>query len=244
MLLLLLLFPVLVFSLDPADVLKKIDDRQRSFETMCFNANMEIVSRSRTLNKNFFGKTRNFSTNSDSFMEYLNPQDKGTRYLKLHDDLWIYIPDAQDVLKISGHLLSDGLMGSDISYSDILDQNKYAVNYNPSSAEITNIDGKKLYKLTLKAKNKDVSYVQQDLYTDENYLVQKVVMYAQGRDTVRAIKEFSLGEYILIDGIYFPTRMVANDLRKKNSQTIISYKEIKLNPTFDQKIFSRSQLEK
>ena len=57
----------------------------------------------------------------DSAMEYVAPaRDKNTKMLKLGDELWMYLPGVDRVQKISGHMLRQGMMGSDFSYEDIL----------------------------------------------------------------------------------------------------------------------------
>ena len=48
----------------------------------------------------------------ESFVEFTNPEDKGVRYLKTDKNLWMYFPVEQETVKISGHLLKEGMMGS------------------------------------------------------------------------------------------------------------------------------------
>ncbi|MEK7767905.1 MAG: outer membrane lipoprotein-sorting protein, partial [bacterium] len=57
----------------------------------------------------------------DAAIEYVHPpRDKGTRMLKLAGELWIYLPAVDRVQKISGHMLRQGMMGSDLSYEDLM----------------------------------------------------------------------------------------------------------------------------
>ena len=70
----------------------------------------------------------------DSAMEYVAPaRDKGTKMLKLGDELWIYLPGVDRVQKISGHMMREGMMGSDISYEDLM-----------ASRELRTLEGQKL----------------------------------------------------------------------------------------------------
>ena len=64
-----------------------------------------------------------------AFAEFTNPEDRGTRYLKLEKDMWIYFPKEQDTVKISGHLLKEGMMGSDVSYEDALESRDFKAKY-------------------------------------------------------------------------------------------------------------------
>ena len=242
-LLLLLLFVAPIFAQDANEILKRVDNTQTDFNSMEFKATMAIQSGSRNLSKEFFGFIND--AEDKSFMEYTNPQDKGTKYLKLQKDMWIYIPDAQDILKISGHLLRDSMMGSDISYDDMLDQGTYSSKYNAESLISTNYNGKDHYLLSIIAKDaNEVSYVKRDLYIEKkSFLISKVVMYAKGRKEPRAVKEFMMEDYINLGRLQMPKKMIAKDLRKKNSQTVISYTEIKIDVPLNDKMFTRAYLE-
>lgn len=227
----------------PSSVLAKVDAAQRNYKTFGFKSEMKIENMGRTLLKNMFGFTR--SADDNAFIEYTNPQDFGTRYLKLSNDMWIYSPDAQDVLKLSGHLLRDSMMGSDVSYNDIMERSAYKDKYIPTTVSETNIDGTPLLLLVLMAKDDSVSYARQDLFVQQQgYLIRKIILYAKGRDKERAIKEFEMDNYKKINNVDVAMLMKARDLRKKNSQTTINYTEVTINPQLDVKMFTRSYLER
>ena len=244
MLVLLSFIPILVSAQDtPASVLAKVDAAQRNYKTFGFKSEMTIENNGRKLVKNTFGVAR--TSDDSAFIEYTNPQDRGTRYLKLNKDMWIYSPDAQDVLKISGHLLRDSMMGSDISYNDMMERGAYADNYTPKELSTTNIDGKNLWMLVLEAKNDSVSDARQDFFLNkDDYLIRKVVMYAKGRNADRPIKEFDFNNYQKFGNTSISMQMKARDLRKKNSQTTIAYSDIKLDAPVEVKTFTRAYLER
>ena len=58
----------------------------------------------------------------DSFTEYLAPaREKGTKMLKLGDQLWTYSPSTDRTILISGHMLRQSVMDSDLSYEDMME---------------------------------------------------------------------------------------------------------------------------
>ena len=60
-----------------------------------------------------------------SFTEYLSPaSEKGTKMLKLEGQLWIYSPSTDRIIQISGNMLRQSVMGSDLSYEDMMDDRK------------------------------------------------------------------------------------------------------------------------
>ena len=57
-----------------------------------------------------------------SYSEYLSPpREAGTKMLKLENSLWIYSPSTDRTIQISGHMLRQSLMGSDLSYEDMME---------------------------------------------------------------------------------------------------------------------------
>jgi outer membrane lipoprotein-sorting protein len=60
-----------------------------------------------------------------AFTEYLDPpRERGIKMLKLGDQLWTYSPDTDRTIAISGHMLRQSVMGSDLSYEDMLEDRK------------------------------------------------------------------------------------------------------------------------
>ncbi|MCU0645482.1 MAG: outer membrane lipoprotein-sorting protein, partial [bacterium] len=65
-----------------------------------------------------------------SFTEYLAPaREKGTKMLKLEKMLWLYSPATDRIIQISGHMLRQSVMGSDLSYEDMMEDPKLTNNY-------------------------------------------------------------------------------------------------------------------
>jgi len=51
-------------------------------------------------------------------------REQGTKMLKHGNQLWIYSPSTDRTIQISGHLLRQSVMGSDLSYEDMMDDRK------------------------------------------------------------------------------------------------------------------------
>ena len=112
---LILILPTLLFSqtLSAEEILKKVD-ANRIADSKVIVAKMVIHGRrgERTVESKSW--QRNYY---DSFTEYLAPpRDKGTKMLKLGGQLWIYSPQTDRTILISGHMLRQSVMGSDLSY--------------------------------------------------------------------------------------------------------------------------------
>lgn len=65
-----------------------------------------------------------------ALMEYLEPpRQKGTRYLKRDDNLWIYFPRQDRTMQIQGHMLRQGVQGGDLSFEDMTESKKLLEQY-------------------------------------------------------------------------------------------------------------------
>ena len=122
-LLLSVLFAVSLSALaESADsIVKKIDYNQ-SPESVIYNAKMVISKNGKDTEKEMkiYGKGE-----KKTFVEFLAPaRDKGTKYLRIDDNLWMYLAEAEKTMKISGHMLRQGMMGSDFSYEDQTERTK------------------------------------------------------------------------------------------------------------------------
>src|SRR5512133_3519923 len=130
-LLLLGFFSVNAQKPDGKEILRRID-RNMSSENRIFTSKMVIHGQrnSRTVESKTWT-----AGEKKSYTEYLFPaRDQGTKMLKLEDQLWIFSPSTDRIIQISGHMLRQSVMGSDLSYEDMMQDNKLTNHYN---AEIT-----------------------------------------------------------------------------------------------------------
>ena len=180
----------------------------------------------------------------DAAMEYMSPpRDKGTRMLKLGDELWIYLPSVDRVQKISGHMLREGMMGSDVSYEDMMASRELRKRYVAKVTGSAEVDGHSCWKLELKAKDNSVTYPKRVTYVDkQTFIPVKQELYALSGMllktwTMSAVKDFA-------NGRKFPTKMTVQDHVKKESITRIEFKSIEFNVDFPREVFSLRWLER
>ncbi|MCL1813463.1 MAG: outer membrane lipoprotein-sorting protein [Treponema sp.] len=126
---LLLVVAGIAFSQTPsaAALLKQVDDNE-IYKTIQYEADMIIDYNGRRYVKTMKTWARQ---NTDSFVEFTNSEDRGTRYLKKGGRLYVYSPDTEQVTLISGHMLKESMMGSDLSYEDAIDNEGLSARYDP-----------------------------------------------------------------------------------------------------------------
>ncbi len=152
-----------------ADKIMEMVDENMSSENRIFESTMTIHGKrsSRTIT------SRSYSVgDKQSFTEYLSPaREQGTKMLKLEDKLWIYSPSTDRTIQISGHMLRQSVMGSDLSYEDMMDDRKLTETYDAKVVGEEEVDGRPTWVLELTAKVDDVAYATRKVWIDTERLV-------------------------------------------------------------------------
>lgn len=221
------------------DIIHRVD-ANRNFKSMSYRASMTIQKGSRTLSKEMVGYGA--ERGDLSFIRFINSSDKGVKYLKRNDELWIYFPDADDVMKISGHMLRQGMMGSDLSYEDMMRMENFDKNYNSKLLDSKTIRSIDCYQVEMVAKNDEALYAKQVLYVDKkHFALVSLELYAHGGRLIKTMDMYNFKNY---DGFYMGSKEVISDKRKKNSSTVMEFKTLRFNVSLPQGVFSHSYLRK
>ncbi len=176
-----------------------------------------------------------------SFTEYLAPaREKGTKMLKLEDELWIYSPSTDRIIKISGHMLRQSVMGSDLSYEDMMDNSKLLEDYDASVTETVMFNETNCWVLELQAKTADVNYQIRKIWVDKDrFIPLKEEMYAKSG---KLLKKTELSDIKKIGNRWYPMRIVFKDMLKKGDGTEFIVDEIEFDQAIDDYIFTKAAL--
>lgn len=212
---------------------KNISSKNRVFES-------EMIIHGRRNSRTIISRTYSVG-NKQSFTEYLSPaREQGTKMLKLEHQLWIYSPSTDRVIQISGNMLRQSVMGSDLSYEDMMDERKLTDIYNARVIANETIDGRNTYVLELKAKVDDVAYQTQKIWVDtERFIPLKEELFAKSG---QLLKQVTLTGVKQIEGRWFPTHMVYKDVLKEGSGTEFEITSVKFDQTIPDYIFTKAAL--
>lgn len=234
-----LLFASSLWAQSARQIIKRVDQNEQ-FKTEKFLIEMQIKKGERVLIKKMRGYSQ--SQGDKSYIEFINPEDRGVKYLKIEDELWIYFPDADDIMKISGHMLRQGMMGSDISYEDMMREESLEETYDYELKGSEKVEGRECFVVELKAKVKDAKYARQVVYVDKSrYIMMKIELYAKGDRLIKTIENF---DFVKISGRYLPSRTVVVDKRRKDTSTTIKIKAVKFDIKVPAKVFTHRNLKK
>jgi len=152
-----------------------------------------------------------------AFTEYLSPpREKGTKMLKLGDKLWTYSPQTDRVIQISGHMLRQSVMGSDISYNDMMEDRPLEELYEATLEGSVDIDGRDHWIMFLEARVTGLSYPKRRAWIDKEYLLpMKEELYAKSG---KLLKTSTMSGARKVQGRWFPSRFNFKDELKRNSR--------------------------
>lgn len=221
------------------DILKKMDSNMSSTNRI-FESTMTIHGKrgSRSMN------SRSYSVgDKKSYTEYLTPaRQKGTKMLKLEDKLWIYSPSTDRIIQISGHMLRQSVMGSDLSYEDMMDDRKMTDIYNAKVIGSDTIGVAQVWVLKLTAKVENVAYASRKIWIDkEKFVPLKEELYAKSG---KLLKRSTLTDVKHIQGRWFPTTIVYKDMLKDGKGTEFKMTSIKFDQEIPDYLFTKAALKK
>tara|TARA_R110002049_G_scaffold284644_3_gene465246 strand:+ start:144 stop:881 length:738 start_codon:yes stop_codon:yes gene_type:complete len=189
-------------------------------------------------------ESRSWSVGDEKALtEYLSPaREEGTKMLKLDDELYIYSPSTDRTIRLSGHMLRQSVMGSDLSYEDMMEDRKLLDAYNAEILKEDTLDGRNVYVLELNAKVDDIAYVKRKMWIDsERFVPLKEELYAKSG---QILKKTSYSDVTKINGRWFPRTVVYKDMLKDGDGTIFTLDEIKFNQDIPDYIFSKAALKR
>jgi outer membrane lipoprotein-sorting protein len=234
----------LAFAQTPSavELLRRVDDNE-TYTTIEYEGDMIIEYQNRRYVKTMKSWARD---NSDSFVEFTNSEDRGTKYLKTKGRLYVYSPDTEEVMLISGHMLKESMMGSDMSYEDTIENEKLSVRYDPvlAGSEIWNLNGvnRDCWILDLSAKSRTESYPKQKLWIDKE--TGDLLHYELYALSGAKLKEYTLLRVEVINGHRFPVEGEMRDLLRRGSKTTFVMRNVILDRPIADSVFSQRNLER
>ena len=222
------------------DIMKAIDENLNA-ESRIITSKMVVQGRrsSRTI------VSKSWVVGTDqAFTEYLSPpREAGTKMLKLGDKLWAYSPQTDRVIQISGHMLRQSVMGSDMSYKDMMEDRPIEELYDATIEESIQINGREHWIMVLDAKVRGLSYPKRRSWVDKEYLLPiKEELYAKSG---KLLKTTSLKGIKKVQDRWFPSKFIYKDELKRNSKgTEWIIDSIEFNKIIPASRFSKALLRK
>jgi outer membrane lipoprotein-sorting protein len=230
----------LAFTQTPsaAELLRLVDNNE-NYDTIEYEGDMIIEYQNRRYVKTMKAWAKG---STDSFIEFINQEDRGTKYLKTKGRLYVYSPDTEETMLISGHMLKESMMGSDLSYEDTINNDKLSDRYTPVLLGGEGFNGRDCWILELNAKKRTESYPRQKLWIDKQ---NNDVLHSERFALSGAkLKEYTILKVETIGGRRFPTEYEMRDLLRKGSKTTFKMRNVVLDQPVSDSVFSQRNLER
>jgi outer membrane lipoprotein-sorting protein len=178
-----------------------------------------------------------------TYSHYKSPaREKGTKMLKIGGKLWMYTPRTDRKILIAGHLLRQSMMGSDLSYEDMMEDHKLSHSYSATLEKYEDFSGRRCVVLHLTAKDKQTTYQTRKVWvTPEDRIVLKEERYAKSG---KLLKTILFEDYDKIKTRLFPRTMIFRDMLKENTKTTYKFDVIEFDVEIPAKYFSQSILKR
>jgi len=233
-------------GLDANEIARRADDNMRSDRTE-FKARMIVesprLSSARTV---AFSSWEERSTKR-SFIRIHEPaKDKGSGFLKLHPNLWMYVPRVERTMRIPPSMMLSSWMGSDFTNDDLVRDSSEVDDY---SHELLGIE------LSVDPGGDRRAYVLQYTPREEAAVVWgRIVAWIDIETHAPLRQEFFdedgaklrvlvFSDHREIDGRSVPHHWSLTPLEKPGHSTVIEVEEIRFDVEIDDRIFTKRHLE-
>ena len=226
-------------QLTPTQILERVDANM-TMSTARVNAQMTITYRD--------GDVRNlvyeaWAQGTDkSFLEFTAPaRDAGSRFLRLEDAMWIFLPRVGKSVRIQGHMLRQGLMGSDFSYGDASENPSMVDDYEAVLEGEEELDGRRAYVVDLTARRNDLAYQKRKIWVDaERWVPLKEERFARSG---KLLKTALLSDVRRVGNRWYPFRIEMDDAMQTDTRTVLQMLEVELDVRVPREVFTLPYLE-
>lgn len=240
-LILCVIFSIPIFSQAPSgdQILEQVDQNYGSDNKIILSSMIVHGRRgSRTIESKSWIQGR-----EKSFTEYLAPpREKGIKMLKLEDQLWTYSPTTDRIIKISGHMLRQSVMGSDMSYEDMMEDPRLHKLY---SAEIVGEETyleRPCWVLELVSKVEEIAYHSRKIWVDkERFVTIKENRYARGG---KLLKTTEIKEVVWMQDRWVPRHIIFKGVLKRGQGTEFFLESIEFDADIPEHVFTKASLRK
>lgn len=192
-------------------------DESRTFSYLSFKGSMLVKDRfgTRAITMNSYSRGK-----EDMLMEFTSVEEKGQKILRTQKEIYIYYPDAENLVRIQGAGMRDSMMGSDASYEDITRDKKTLDQYD---AKLLGTE-EGFYKIELVAKKgSHPAYYKQIWWVNKkNYLLERGEYYSLSD---KLLKKYTAIKSGAIDGRPYVVQFSLQNMLTKGTLTTVSLSE-------------------
>ncbi|MDC7220606.1 MAG: outer membrane lipoprotein-sorting protein [Spirochaetales bacterium] len=224
-----------LYAITGDEIIEKADDLQ-SFDTQTSSGTMISHDRFGDITSTFDSWSRG---DKEFLLEFTNVEEAGQKVLRVDDTMYLYDPDAEETIRLSGSALKDSLFG-DVSYEDVSEGNDTLDKYYTSLEGTELKKGQECYVVELSAKQRTAPYYKQILWINKESYVLVYGEYYSKRDV--HLKTIEVLDYLEVDDKFVISHMILRDVIKGDSHTELKLHDIKIDIELEDRLFTEEAL--
>ena len=223
-------------ALTAVDIVRRMQSNQ-VYQTSRMRGRMTVSDRFGTKVTTFISWSRG---TTDSLIEFTSTEEKGQKILRARDEIYLFYPGAEELIRLQGAAFRDAVLGSDMSYEDLTGGKNILDLYDVSLEGKETVDGAECWRIAMKAKGRNVAYPRQLVWVDPAlWSPRRMQQFSLSN---RLLKESRLSDFKQVNGRMVPTRVVLEDKLKKGSSTEFLVQDIEIGIALDPALFSLEKL--
>ena len=174
-------------------------------------------------------------------------KERGETTLRRKNDMWLWLPKVERVIKIPPTMMHAAWQGSDFTYEDIVKADSIVKDYTHKLLSTKHEDGRAVYRIEATPKP-DAPVVWGKILTDvalydEDQAVVPLLEedYSERGELIRTI---TLSDIKLLGGRRVPARLDCVPAQKKGKRTTLRYLELEFDLPLKDDFFSYQRLQK
>lgn len=225
-----------VFALDSKEILDRME-KEMDFSSASFSATI--------VNTDKLGSTKlTFDTyqkgNGDTLLIVTSGSDKGQKILRLDEEIYIFYPNADEIIRLSSSGLKESFLGSNFSYEDLTGDDEYDERYSHSLSGEETLNDIDCFVISMDAKKRSETYQKETIYiAKDSFLPVKMSLYSKSG---RLLKEIYYSNYITDNGTHYPTHIEITNAVKKSSYSVMDITSISFGVELDDDLFNKEEL--
>lgn len=228
------LLPLIAFSQDATEIVRRADAHLRG-ESTTAEITMTIVrpSWTRSVSMKSWSKGTDFSM----ILITAPARDKGTAFLKRQNEIWNWVPSIGRSVKMPPSMMMQSWMGSDFTNDDLVRESSAVNDYNHTLVRSDQLNGSEVFVIDMTPKP-DAAVVWgrvRTFITKDHYNQIRTEFFDEFDELVSVMTASDLKTF---DGRVLPSRMEIAPVDKPEQSTILVYESLNYDTNNSRSFFS------
>jgi outer membrane lipoprotein-sorting protein len=177
----------------------------------------------------------------DALVRFEKPaKDAGSATLKVGDDMWIYTPKLDRVIKLPFSMMAQSWMGSDFSYNDLAKSDELLLHFDNRIVGKEEHEGHQVYVIESTPRpNAPVIWGKETVRIRDDHLLLEETFFDQDQKAVKTLKAMEIGQ---LGGKIYVTRMRMEKVEEAGHWTDVTYRRAEFGGKLPDSLFTLANL--